>query len=104
MLALPLYASSGQGARPIELAVDELDRMPRVRAGSYYYRSSLCSTPGAMGACANLESTLALQPVFEDSLAPVPSLLGLDYETSPVRVGLYRVRGQRAAAGRDESP
>jgi hypothetical protein len=61
--------------------------------GSFYYRSSTCSTAEGRAFCASLESQLDLEPVALASFPALPSLRSVPYDAPDVSVGLYRVRG-----------
>jgi hypothetical protein len=66
--------------------------LPQLYAGSFYYRSSLCSTPEGRPACEALERGASLEVVEEQEFPAVASLPWLPLAGGPIRVGLYRVR------------
>lgn len=94
---LPIYRGyEPLGHDPVLLrggqALDDLDRVGRQ---TFYVRSSLCSTPEGRPLCDEVERRYRLERVVDDNLPAVPSMVGLDYASPTVRVGLYRVAGAR---------
>ncbi len=93
ILTLPIY--SGFGTRGLDtLSLDLTAPPPDLRAyGSkvFYYRASICSTPVARAYCDAVEHRNPLVPVVTYALPAVPSMAHLTYDSSPVRVGLYRL-------------
>jgi hypothetical protein len=93
---LPLHEGSSQEVLPRQHAAEEPLRP--LRGGdrpTFYYASSLCSTPEGRGYCAGVEGRFVLEEVAGAELTSQASLPGLDLDASPVRVVLYRCVGER---------
>lgn len=79
----------GRGARrPIDAAEP---RAPRLPAGTYWYRSSLCATPEGHAACEAVEREHALVEVARATLPGHASQPWLPFPTASVEVALLRV-------------
>jgi len=92
ILGLPIHNGGGRDLRTLSLSVNEPP--PDLRAfgpGTWYYRSSLCTSPQAQAWCDSLERSHRLLPVFTAEFPAVPSMRHLHYTSPRVRVGLYRV-------------
>lgn len=92
VLSLPIHGGAGRDLHARSL--DITDPPPDLRAfgpGTWYYRSSLCSTPPAQAWCETLERTHQLRPAFTAEIPAVPSMRHLTYTAPRVRVGLYQV-------------
>jgi hypothetical protein len=105
-LGLPLYHQ----ADPDRRAVIALDRQRLARffdepqaTDTWYYRSSLCSTPGGADACAAFEARHPMTLVRGWTLPAIESY-STPYVTRAVRVGLYRVAPAPAPAPGDAQP
>jgi hypothetical protein len=97
IVVLPIYKDAPRsGPTPIILRaqgfVEDL-----VRQGSvpFYVHTSLCSTPEGRPVCAQIERRYRMTKLREVVLPAVPSMIGLGYDVSPVRIALYRVDGAR---------
>jgi hypothetical protein len=91
---LPLYEGTSGDVHPRRRSADE----PVQCAGSgnrptYYYASSLCSTPEGQAFCAEVERRSSLHEVASAELPAQESMPGLGFEHAPVRVALYRCEG-----------
>ena len=64
----------------------------RLAPGSFYYRSSLCSTDEGRPVCDAIERAHALELVVRHELPARPSMIGMRYDRDVVTVALYRVR------------
>jgi hypothetical protein len=64
----------------------------------FVYRASLCASERGRACCAALEAGYLLEPFAAARLPAIESMGGLGYDTDPVEVGLFRVRG-RASEG-----
>lgn len=97
VLALPVYANARSRVSPLPVRLDQPFPVLDVEHGrsTFYYRSSLCSTPEGRPLCDQIEQDYALTPVAQAELPSVPSMVGLDYASPTVRIGLYRVAGAR---------
>jgi hypothetical protein len=86
IFTLPLYGGV-TAAQPFPIRLEE----PALPAGpSFYYRSSVCSSPTAAERCAELERALRLEPVSVHELPALPSMRWNPYASGTVRVGLFR--------------
>lgn len=86
--ALPIYPVDDG---PIPIALDaERAATIALAPGSYYYRSSLCSTPEGTAACRSIEGRYSLVPVDRRSYDAVASQPWAPVDR-PADVGLYRV-------------
>lgn len=94
---LPLYARGAGASVRVRAWVpsEQATSAPALRAGDYYYRSSVCSTAGGRRWCDALEGAHVLRAVDVSSLPAIPSVRNVRYEGAAVRVGLYRVEGAR---------
>ncbi len=94
---LPLYARGAGASVRVRAWVpsEAASSAPTMRAGDYYYRSSVCSAVGAQHWCDALEGAYVLRAVDVSSLPAIPSVRNARYEGAAVRVGLYRVEGSR---------
>ena len=100
IVVLPIYKDAPRsGPTPIVLRpqglVEDLARQGRV---PFYVHTSLCSTPEGRPVCAQIEQRYRMTRLHEVELPAVPSMIGLGYDVSPVRVALYRVDGPAATA------
>ncbi len=92
---LPLYARRTGARVRAWVPSEEATSAPTLRAGDYYYRSSVCSTAGGRRWCDALEGAHVLRAVDVSSLPAIPSVRNARYDGASVRVGLYRVEGAR---------
>ncbi len=92
-LFLPIYGKLGVGGRvqhslrPGETLTWGLSFGGR----TFYYRSSLCSTPQGRSTCEKLEANIKMKALGEAKLPARRSMPKLDYDKDPVKVGLYMV-------------
>jgi hypothetical protein len=92
ILMLPLYSGGPVQAMGLEVAPGLT--LPQLRAGTAYYRSSLCSTPEGSSACAAMERGVDLEVMEERDLPAIASQPWAPLAAAPVKVGLYRVRAR----------
>ncbi len=97
IVVLPIYKDAPRsGPTPIILRaqgfVEDLVRQGNV---PFYVHTSLCSTPEGRPVCAQIERRYRMTKLREVVLPAVPSMIGLRYDVSPVRIALYRVDGAR---------
>ena len=85
VLVLPLYREGGD-VRPVALT-----RSLSLQPGTFYYRSSLCSTDAGRALCREFEARHGLEPVHKRTLPGVPSHAAMPLGPEPVEVALFRV-------------
>jgi hypothetical protein len=90
IVMLPLYSRGPVQAVGLESARGLT--LPRLRAGTTYYRSSLCSTPEGSPACAEMERGVDLEVMAEREFPAIASQPWAPLSAGPIKVGLYRVR------------
>lgn len=94
---LPFYRYySPLGLEPIPLRQSQdLTNLHRAGRQTYYFRSALCSTTDGRPLCTAIEHRYILTPIATATLPAVPSMVLLNYASSTVSVGLYRITGLR---------
>ncbi len=92
-LNLPVYTHFPIHARPWTAG----NAAPAVHRSSptFYYRSSLCSTPEGHQACAAFEANHELTPELTWELDAISSLPWLELPHQPIAIGLFRVAPQK---------
>ena len=92
-LQLPIFGYNR--VKLIELVIGDPNTglsLSRLEPGTYYYRSSLCSTVVGKAICGVIENNSILEPIFEMNLPSIPSVYNAPLGPAPIRVGLYLVK------------